>query len=176
MVPHCKVKNSNNNNNKLKKRIIKKKKIKKKKSSQIVDLFPISYHLERRIISFVQLMSQKPIFFPLWKKKKNLSLAQIYIFTYAYTNMYVCSVASVTSALCNPMDCSPPGCSVHEILQTRILEWVAMASSQGFFQLRGWTHVSYVSCIADGFFTIGEALCTYIHTHTHTHTHIHIDR
>ena len=26
--------------------------------------------------------------------------------------------------LCNPMDCSPPGSSVHGILQTRILEWV----------------------------------------------------
>ena len=28
-------------------------------------------------------------------------------------------------ALCNPMDCSPSGSSVHGILQTRILEWVA---------------------------------------------------
>ena len=26
--------------------------------------------------------------------------------------------------LCNPMDCSPPGFSVHEILQARILEWL----------------------------------------------------
>ena len=32
--------------------------------------------------------------------------------------------------LCNPMDCSPPGSSVHGILQTRILEWVAMPSSR----------------------------------------------
>ena len=30
--------------------------------------------------------------------------------------------------LCNPMDCSPPGCSVHGILQTRILEWVVFFS------------------------------------------------
>ena len=29
-------------------------------------------------------------------------------------------------SLCNPMDCSPPGSSVHGILQARILEWVAM--------------------------------------------------
>ena len=28
--------------------------------------------------------------------------------------------------LCNPMDCSPPGSSVHEFLQARILEWTAM--------------------------------------------------
>ena len=31
----------------------------------------------------------------------------------------------------NPMDCSPPGSSVHGILQARILEWVAMTSSRG---------------------------------------------
>ena len=30
--------------------------------------------------------------------------------------------------LCNHMDCSPLGSSVHEILQARILEWVAISS------------------------------------------------
>ena len=33
--------------------------------------------------------------------------------------------------LCDPMDCSPPGSSVHGILQARILEWVFMSSSRG---------------------------------------------
>ena len=33
------------------------------------------------------------------------------------------------------------------ILQARILEWIAMPSSKGSFQLRDQTHVSYVSCI-----------------------------
>ena len=33
--------------------------------------------------------------------------------------------------LCDPMDCSLPGFSVHEIIQARILEWVAMPSSRG---------------------------------------------
>ena len=32
------------------------------------------------------------------------------------------------SILCDPMDCSPPGSSIHGILQARILEWVAMPS------------------------------------------------
>ena len=32
--------------------------------------------------------------------------------------------------LCNPMDCSLPGSSLHGILQARILEWVAMSSSR----------------------------------------------
>ena len=34
--------------------------------------------------------------------------------------------------LCDPMDCSPPGSSVHGLLQARILEWVAMLSSRDF--------------------------------------------
>ena len=33
--------------------------------------------------------------------------------------------------ICNPMDCSLPGSSVHGILQARILEWVAMPFSRG---------------------------------------------
>ena len=47
----------------------------------------------------------------------------------------------------NPLDCSPPGSSVHEILQARILEWVAVPSLRGSSQPRDRTHVSYVSCI-----------------------------
>ena len=41
-----------------------------------------------------------------------------------------------------PIDCSPPGCSVPEILQTRILEWIAMPSFRGSSQPRNWTRVS----------------------------------
>ena len=37
------------------------------------------------------------------------------------------------------MDCSPPGSSVHGILQARILEWVAIFSSRGSSQLRDQT-------------------------------------
>ena len=53
---------------------------------------------------------------------------------------------------CNPMDCSPPGPSVHGILQARILEWVAMPSSRGSSPPRDRTHISYDSCIAGRFF------------------------
>ena len=35
---------------------------------------------------------------------------------------------SVVSDLCDPMDCSPPGSSVHGIFQARILEWLPFAS------------------------------------------------
>ena len=43
----------------------------------------------------------------------------------------------VCLTLCNPMDCSPPGSYVHGILQTRILEWVAMLSSRGSSPTQG---------------------------------------
>ena len=44
--------------------------------------------------------------------------------------------------LCDPMDCSPPGSSVHGILQVKILEWVAMPSFRGSSWPRDWTCVS----------------------------------
>ena len=53
--------------------------------------------------------------------------------------------------LCDAMDCSLPGSSVHGILQARILEWVAMPSSRGSSQPRDRTQVSHVG---GGFFTI----------------------
>ena len=47
--------------------------------------------------------------------------------------------------LCNPMDCSPPGSSIHGILQTRILEWVAISFSRESSQPRDQTQVSHIS-------------------------------
>ena len=58
--------------------------------------------------------------------------------------------------LCNSMDCSPPGSSVHEIFQARILEWVAIPSSRGSFPPRDWTHISYVFCIGSNYSFIYE--------------------
>ena len=49
--------------------------------------------------------------------------------------------------LCKPMDCSPPGSSVHGILQARVLEWVVMPSSRGSSRPRDLTCISSVSCI-----------------------------
>ena len=54
-------------------------------------------------------------------------------------------VAQSCPTLCDPMDCT-----VHGILQVRILEWVAFPFSKGSFQPRDWTQVS---CIAGRFFT-----------------------
>ena len=54
----------------------------------------------------------------------------------------VCSVAQLCLTLCNPMDCNLPSSSVHEILQARILERVAMLSSRGSSQPMDQTHIS----------------------------------
>ena len=42
-----------------------------------------------------------------------------------------CLVAKLCLTLCDLMDCSPPGFSVHGICQARILKWVAIAVSMG---------------------------------------------
>ena len=55
--------------------------------------------------------------------------------------------AKLCLTLGNPMDCSLRGSYVHEILQARILEWVAISSSRASSQSRDQTHVSCVSCI-----------------------------
>ena len=49
----------------------------------------------------------------------------------SYDLVCVCVSRSVMLTLCDLMDCSSPGSSVHEILQARILEWVAISFSRG---------------------------------------------
>ena len=49
--------------------------------------------------------------------------------------------------LCDDMDCSPQGSSIHGIFQARILEWVAIPSSRECSGPRNRTQVSSVSCI-----------------------------
>ena len=55
---------------------------------------------------------------------------------------YLCEDAQSCPTLCNPMDCSPPGSSVHGILQARVLEWVAISFSRSSSWLRDRTRVS----------------------------------
>ena len=47
--------------------------------------------------------------------------------------------------LCDPVDCIPPGSSVHGILQARILEWVAIFFSRRYSWPRDWTQVSHIA-------------------------------
>ena len=59
-------------------------------------------------------------------------------------------VTRLCLTLCNPMDCSLPGSSVHRIFQARELEWVAILFFRGSSQPRDRTQVS---CTAGRFFT-----------------------
>ena len=68
-----------------------------------------------------------------------------------YEMMRTCILKSLKSCLnlCNPVDCSPLGFSVHGILQARILEWLAMPFSRVSSRQRNQTYISSVFCIAD---------------------------
>ena len=69
--------------------------------------------------------------------------------------MIVCMlVAQSCLTFCDPMDCSPAGCSVNGILQARILRWVTMPSSR-YLPYPGIEPTSLTSpALASGFFTI----------------------
>ena len=88
---------------------------------------------------------------PFWLRGRDLVLQP--------WNKVKVKVAQSCPTLCDPMVCSPPGSSVHGILQARILEWVAIPFSRGSSQPRDGTQVS---CIAGRFFanwTTREAQC-----------------
>ena len=72
-------------------------------------------------------------------------------------------VAQSWPTLCDPMDCSPPGSSVHGILQEGTLEWVAIPFSRGSSQPMDWT---WVSCIA------GRLFIAWATKEAHKRTHI----
>ena len=68
--------------------------------------------------------------------------------------MHVCAkLPQSCLTLWDSMDCNPPSCPIHGILQARVLEWVAMSSSSGSSQARDQTCVSCGFCIAGRFFT-----------------------
>ena len=57
-----------------------------------------------------------------WLDRKN---------SYIHWIFYCCLFTKSCLIFCNPMDCSPPGSSVHGISQARILKWVAVSFSRG---------------------------------------------
>ena len=61
-----------------------------------------------------------------------------------------CSVAQSSPTFCDSMDCSPPGSSVYEIFQARILQWAAISFSRGSSWPRDQT---LITCLAGRLFT-----------------------
>ena len=64
---------------------------------------------------------------------------------YCLDGMCVCEVAQSCPTLCDPMDCSLTGSSVHGIFQARVLEWVAISFSRGSSPPRNRTPVSRIA-------------------------------
>ena len=64
---------------------------------------------------------------------------------------HCCLIAQWCPTFCDPMDCIPPGSSVHGISQARVLEWVAISFSRGSSQCRDQTWISHIT---GRFFTI----------------------
>ena len=65
-----------------------------------------------------------------------------------------CLVANSYLTLCDPVHCSPPGSSIHGILQARTLEWVAISFSRG----SSWSRITPASPALAGRFFITEPL------------------
>ena len=79
-------------------------------------------------------------------------------------------VAQSCPTLCNPMDYSLPGSSVHGIFQAIVLQWIDISFSKGSSQPRDWTRVSH---IVDRHFTIWAIrdLCVNVTCTTHSVIH-----
>ena len=130
--------------------------------------WPHQRHLDGNIIAFTTLLGEVIkgtfihfmkgfFFFACWHQNARIIWAkQVYAlvkkpaaFALLQQNtvcVCVCSVSLSCPTLCHSMDCSPPASLVHGILQTRILEWVAISYSRRSSPPRDWTHISCVSC------------------------------
>ena len=74
-------------------------------------------------------------------------------------------VAHLCLTLCDPMDCSLPGSSVHGIFQARLLEWIAISFSRGSSWPRDWTKVSRIAGIPFTIWATREAKSSLIRKH-----------
>ena len=89
-----------------------------------------------------------------------------FVFLTSFKLHMQCSEVCIQSCptLCDPIDCSPPGSSVHGIVQAKILEWSAISFSKGSSPPRDYTHISCISCIGRGFFTTAPPGKQSVHT------------
>ena len=77
--------------------------------------------------------------------------------------IHVCSVTRLCLTLCDPIGCSPPGSSIHGILQARILEWVAISPSRGSPHPRIKSASLASPALEGGFFTFCHLLQILFH-------------
>ena len=115
-------------------------------------IFPFSHHfnLSQSYLLFWLYCLHSSLIKPLWLHwttqilHNSLSISRA--LTPSAKSLFIthaCSVTESCPTLCDTMDVSPPGSSVHGLSQARILEWVAISSSSGSFPPRDPTCVSY---------------------------------
>ena len=104
----------------------------------LADIISIFYRKCEYCLSMNKLKKEQQSHF-LWLMRVLISFLKIS----ALLLVCVCVHAQFCQTLCDPVDCSPPGSSVHRISQTRILEWAAISSSRGSSRLRDRTCVSF---------------------------------
>ena len=83
-----------------------------------------------------------------------------------FTMLMLVLVTQSCPTLCDSMDCSPPGSSVHGILQARILEWVAIPFSRGSLWTRDWNPAS---CTVGRFFILWATREALLSSYTSIH-------
>ena len=149
-------------------------------SSHIIFAVPYFFHLFQilKIITCFSKDKSLRLLKILWLKKFPFLLKY-----FSYTVYYIWMKAKVLitqscPTLWDPIDCSPPDSSVHGILWTRILEWVAISSSRVSFWPRDQT---WISSITGRFFTtelpgklsffLSLSLSLYIYINTYTYVH-----
>ena len=104
-----------------------------------VDSLPLSCHGRLKCDVLTQINSPWNRSKEVWKTQKKLM------------HSFISSVAQSRPTLCDPMNRSTSGLPVHEILQARMLDWVAISFSRASSQFRDQTQISY---IAGGVLTI----------------------
>ena len=97
--------------------------------SALLDFFPVHHEDKTELSREME-----------WSQKKHKSRCEHF-----FSSESESEVAQLCPTLCYPMDCSPPGSSIHRILQARILERVAISFSKGSSWPRDWTQVSHIA-------------------------------
>ena len=103
-------------------------------------------------------------------REENLQLFTISV--YIYVGCDACLCAQLCLILCDSMDYSPPGSSVHRILQSRILQWVVISFSRESSWPKDWNHVSCLLCWQQILYHWATWKPIYMYTHAHMYVYI----
>ena len=80
-----------------------------------------------------------------WRQKEKRTAEDELVGWHHWLDGHRSDVPQSCPTLCDPMDCSPPGFSIHGIFQAWVLEWVAISFSRGSSWPRDWTQVSRIA-------------------------------